>query len=247
MSEQIAPHVHRLGSKYVNFYAVEAEGRLTLVDAGLPGFADSLEADLEAIGHTPPDIDAVVLTHSDSDHTGIVLTVRESGARVLIHAADESSLAKPGPKGGDASPIHLLPVLWRPTLWQFVVAIARAGGTKMPKIKGPETFSDGDVLDVPGRPRVVHTPGHTPGHCALHFADHGVLFVGDALCMWNPVTGDRGIQLMPRQMNVSNAQCMESLARFDDLDAEVVLAGHGEPYHGSPRAAAEGARAKARG
>ena len=75
-----------------------------------------------------------MLTHSDSDHTGIVLALREAGARVLIHRADEATLAKPGPKGGDASPIHLLPVLWRPTLLQFAVAIARTGGMKMPKI-----------------------------------------------------------------------------------------------------------------
>lgn len=247
MPEEIVPRVHRLGSKFVNFYAVEAEGRLTIVDAGMPGYADTLEEDLRAIGRTPADVEAVILTHSDSDHTGIVLTLREAGARVLIHSADEASLAKPGPKGGDASPLHLLPVLWRPTLWQFAVALARSGGMKLPKIEHPETFADGDELDVPGRPRVVHTPGHTPGHCVFHFAEHGALIVGDALCTWNPITGSRGIQLMPRQMNVSDAQALESLARFEALEADVVLVGHGEPYRERPRVAAAGAREKARG
>ncbi len=245
MPEEIVPRVHRLGTKFVNFYVVEADGRLTVVDAGVPGYADTLDDDLRAIGRTPADVEAVVLTHSDSDHTGIVLTLREAGARVLIHSADEGTLAKPGPKGGDASPRHLLGVLWRPTLWQFAVALGRSGGLKMPKIENPETFSDGDVLDVPGRPTVIHTPGHTPGHCAFHFAEHGVVFVGDALCTWNPVTGARGIQLMPRQMNVSNAQCLESLARFDDLEADAVLAGHGEPFTESPRVAAARAREQA--
>jgi glyoxylase-like metal-dependent hydrolase (beta-lactamase superfamily II) len=234
MPEEIVPRVHRLGSKYVNFYVVEADGRVTIVDAGMPGYADTLEADLRAIGRSPADVEAVVLTHSDSDHTGIVLTLRDAGARVLIHSADEGTLAKPGPKGGDASPQHILPVLWRPTLWKFIVALGRSGGMKMPKIENPETFSDNDVLDVPGSPRVVHTPGHTPGHCAFHFADHGALIVGDALCTWNPVTGSRGAQLMPRQMNVSNAQALESLARLEGLEADVVLAGHGEPHRESP-------------
>jgi glyoxylase-like metal-dependent hydrolase (beta-lactamase superfamily II) len=29
------------------------------------------------------------------------------------------------------------------------------------------TYADGETLDVPGRPRVIHTPGHTSGHCSL--------------------------------------------------------------------------------
>jgi len=247
MPTEIVPRVHRLGSKFVNFYVVEAEGRLTLVDAGVPGFASTLEADLRAIGHTPGNVDAVVLTHSDADHTGVVLTLRNAGARVLIHSADEAALAKPGPKGGDASPPHLLPVLWRPTLWKFIAAIATSGSLKLQKVRDAETFSDGDVLDVPGAPRVMHTPGHTPGHCVFHFADHGVVFAGDALCMWNPVTGSRGIQLMPRQMNVSNAQALESLARVEQLEAGAVLVGHGEPCRESLRVAVARAREKAAG
>ena len=53
-------------------------------------------------------------------------------------------------------------------------------------VDGAETFSGDDVLDVPGSPRVVATPGHTRGHCAIQFETKGVLFVGDALCTRNP-------------------------------------------------------------
>jgi len=226
----------------VNYYVVEEEGRLTVVDAGLPGFARELEADLRAIGRAPGDIEAVVLTHSDSDHTGIAPDLRQAGARVLIHSADEATLAKPRPKGGDASPLHLLPVLWRPTLWQFIAGMARTGGMKLATVRDPETFSDGDVLDVPGRPRVVHTPGHTAGHCAIHFAEHEVVFAGDALCTWNPITGARGAQLMPRQMNESNAQSLESLSRIEELQADVVAVGHGDPIRECPRVAVARAR-----
>ena len=245
MPDEIVPGVHRLGNKFVNFYVVEAEGRLTVVDAGVPGFASNLTDDLRAIGHSAEDVEAVVLTHSDADHTGVALALRKAGARVLVHSADQAALAKPGPKGGDASPPHLLPVLWRPTLWKFIAAIATSGSLKLQKIRDAETSSDGDVLDVPGAPRVVHTPGHTPGHCVFHFADHGVVFAGDALCMWNPITGSRGIQLMPRQMNVSHDQALESLARVEQLEAGAVLVGHGEPYRESPRVAVARAREKA--
>ena len=43
------------------------------------------------------------------------------------------------------------------------------------------TFAHGDVLDVPGSPKVVHAPGHTPGACALLFEERGALVTGDTL------------------------------------------------------------------
>ena len=149
-------------------------------------------ADLGSLGHRIDGVEAVVLTHSDSDHTGVAVRLREAGARVLIHGDDEPTLRKPGPKSGDARPIHLVPHMWRPRFWRFVGHMTRGGGARPPKIEGAERFAGGDVLDAPGRPRVVHTPGHTLGHCALYFERHGALFVGDALCTWNPLSGRRG-------------------------------------------------------
>jgi glyoxylase-like metal-dependent hydrolase (beta-lactamase superfamily II) len=108
---------------------------------------------------------------------------------------------------------------------------------------GAETFEDAAVLDVPGRPRVIHTPGHTPGHCALLFEQRGALFAGDALCTWNPVTGQLGPQRFPSALNVNNAQALESLDRIEGLEAQVVLPGHGEPYREEPRGAVAAARA----
>ena len=239
---EIAPGVHGLGSGFVNWFLVEDEGRLTAVDAGLAGFRGRLAADLTRLGRRLEDVEAVVLTHSDADHTGLAPALRQAGARVLIHADDEDTLRRPGPKGGDASPVHLLPHLWRPGLWRVAVHMTRAGGARPPRIEGADTFSDGEVLDVPGRPRAVHTPGHTPGHCVLLFEGHGALLVGDALCTWNFLTGSRGPQLMPSPFNVSNDQCFASLAAIEALEAEVLLPGHGDPWRGSPADASARAR-----
>jgi glyoxylase-like metal-dependent hydrolase (beta-lactamase superfamily II) len=101
---------------------------------------------------------------------------------------------------------------------------------------------DGDVLDVPGQPAVVHAPGHTPGHRALLFAQHRALFAGDELCTWNPLTGRTGPQVMPSPFNVSTDRCFESLAALEQLDAETVLVGHGEPWREGSRAAVARAR-----
>jgi glyoxylase-like metal-dependent hydrolase (beta-lactamase superfamily II) len=239
---EVRPGIHALGSELVNWYLVKEGGRLTAVDAGLPGFRDGLEADLREIGHSLGDIGAVVLTHSDSDHTGLAPLMRDAGAQVLIHSADLETLRDPGPKSGDASPAHILPYLRRTGTWRFFVHLVRVGGFKPEKVEGADTYVEGDVLEVPGRPRVVATPGHTPGHCALHFERHGALFVGDALCTWNFATGGRGPQIMPSPTNVSNDRCLRSLDAIESIDAEVLLPGHGGPWHGAPAAAVRHAR-----
>jgi glyoxylase-like metal-dependent hydrolase (beta-lactamase superfamily II) len=78
---EIVPGVYGLGSEKVNWYLVEHEGRLTAVDAGLPAFATTLAADLAKIGKQIDDVDAVVLTHSDGDHTGLASTFQRRLAR----------------------------------------------------------------------------------------------------------------------------------------------------------------------
>jgi glyoxylase-like metal-dependent hydrolase (beta-lactamase superfamily II) len=245
-AHEIAPGVYRLGNSIFNWYLVEDGGRLTAVDAGLPGFRGSLVADLAGLGFALGDIDAVILTHSDADHTGLAPTMHDAGARVLIHAADEPKLRKPGPKSGDAKPQNILPELWRPSLWKTIAAMARAQGFKMAKMNDAETFRDDAVLDVPGRPRVIPTPGHTPGHCAFYFEGRRALFVGDAMCALSPVTHRTGPQLMPRVMNESNELAIQSLDALEPIDADVLLFGHGDPWREGVGSAVKQARSAAR-
>ena len=152
------------------------------------------------------------------------------------------TLAKPAPKSGDAAPVKLVPQLWRLNLWRFMGHMARAGGARPSGVEGAETFADGDVLEVPGRPRAIATPGHTAGHSALLFEQHGALFAGDALCTWNPLTGTRWPQLMPKYFNEDNRAARASLDAIAAADAQVLLCGHGEPWHGAPAAAVARAR-----
>jgi glyoxylase-like metal-dependent hydrolase (beta-lactamase superfamily II) len=218
---------------------------LTAVDAGLSGFGGHLDADLAALGHSLSDIDALVLTHPDSDHTGLAARMQDAGARVLISSADEPALRTGKLKKTDGSPIDVARNLWRPHIYHFIFTLMRAGGARPTKISGAETFADGDVLDVPGSPRVVATPGHTVGHCAIHFESHGALFVGDEMCTLNPLTGSREPQVMPALVNVSTPQCFESLAKIEPLEADGMFFGHGEPWRGGVANAVARARAAA--
>ncbi len=244
--QEVAPGVYALGSEFVNWFLVEEDGAITAVDAGFGGFAKTLESDLQALGLLPGDIKAVVLTHSDADHTGVAPRLQQEGAAVYVHADDEDTLRKPRPKGGDASMRNMIPRLIKPRTWMVIGGMIAQSGGKPKGVEGAHTFGDGEVLDVPGKPRVVHTPGHTPGHCAFLFERHGALFVGDALCSWNPLTGRRGPQVLPTPSNVDTESCFNVLSRMEGLEAQVVLPGHGEPVRESPAATVQKARAAGR-
>ena len=100
--------------------------------------------------------------------------------------------------------------------------MARAGLPRRVRIAEVTTFADGDRLDVPGRPRVIHAPGHTPGCVALHFEGHQALLVGDVLCSRNPLTGRKGVQVAPAAFAVDAAQALASVDRLEGVEAAVI-------------------------
>ena len=67
----VAPGVHRIEHSFTNFYLVEDDDRLTLVDAGVPTAWEPLQAALGGLGRAIDDIEALVLTHGHFDHVGI--------------------------------------------------------------------------------------------------------------------------------------------------------------------------------
>jgi glyoxylase-like metal-dependent hydrolase (beta-lactamase superfamily II) len=237
---KLADGLVRLGTAKVNWYLVADDEGVVVVDAGVSGFRGQLEPGLELLGKSLSDVRAVLLTHSDSDHTGVAGALHsEHHVPVYIHATEEELLRKPRLKKTDGS---ILPHLRRPSLWSLFGHLARNGALRPPSIEGTTTITGGETLEVPGRPRSVHTPGHTAGHLVYHFAAHGALFVGDAMCTWNPLTTRRGAQLLPAAFNVSTPQALESLARIEDLDAAFLLPGHGEPWRDGAAAAVASAR-----
>ncbi len=58
--------------------------------------------------------------------------------------------------------------LLRVEFYRTALSLARRGGTKIVPIVLVSAYRDGEVLDLPGRPRTIHVPGHTPGtpHCS---------------------------------------------------------------------------------
>jgi glyoxylase-like metal-dependent hydrolase (beta-lactamase superfamily II) len=241
---EVATGVRRFGSPLINGYLIEEGGRLTLLDAGLPGYWRQLLGELDAMGRRLTDIDAVLLTHSHPDHFGVAERVRlASGAKVYAHPLEIPTLT--GKVTGKPPPFFSQG--FSPFLYRYLFHALSNGVTKRVPIAAVNEFADGEVVQVPGRPRVVHAPGHTAGHCALHLKDRNVLFSGDALCTFELVTGRPGPCLPADFVNQDSAVAFESLARLEKVEAATMLPGHGEPWKDGVAQAVELARTSARG
>ena len=230
--------VLRLGDPLINYFLVSDDDGVTLVDAGAPRCRRQLEPALRQIGRSLDDLRAVILTHGDADHKGYAEHLRrDHGVPVYVHAADEELTRTGKGKTREAS---FLPYLRHGATWKIIGVFATGG--KPLHVKEVRTFEDGDVLDVPGRPRVIHAPGHSAGCVAFHFERHGVLLVGDVLFEYNVLTGRTGPQIGPSGFNESSEQALASLERIEGVEAPMMLFGHGEAWTKGSAAAVAAAR-----
>ena len=237
---QISDGVHRLSTRYENWYLLEEGGRLTLLDTGLPGDWGRFVAALDQLGHTPSDIDAVLITHHHPDHAGNAERLRASGARVLSHPADAPYLRGERHVKSSAT----LPYLRHGWYRVYMIHLLAGRVTRVPPVARLDELADGEVLDVPGAPRVVHAPGHTAGSCALLLEDRSLLFSGDALVTLDMTRGRTGPQIIRGPVTEDADLAVQSLDVLAATKAKTVLPGHGEPWPHGVESAVEIARAQ---
>ena len=230
--------IYRLGSSHHNFYVVVDAGTATVIDSGARKDFAQLVTGLSGVGLDLDDVEVILITHAHTDHMGSAAEAARAGPAVKGHEAELPVLR--GDRPIEQVKTSQLP-LWRPGVWSFLFAMVRAGATSAPPIPGVERVVDGETLDVPGRPRVIHTPGHTPGHAAYYLPDQRVLFTGDGLVTQSPIGGARGPLLMDSMFHADVDAARASLSLIAGLDTRLVLPGHGDPWQGQVADAVEAA------
>jgi glyoxylase-like metal-dependent hydrolase (beta-lactamase superfamily II) len=240
---EVAEGVHRLDHAYVNLYVVRGDdGRVLVVDAGLPAMWPLLGHALRSLGHRPADVAGIALTHAHFDHTGFAAVARRRlGVPVWAHPEDFFIAAHPYRYAHEN--LRAMYPLRHPGAVRILGAMARAGALTVPGLDDPTPYADAgpDVpLDLPGSPRLLFTPGHTAGHCALHLPERDVVLVGDALVTLDPYTGVEGPQIVAGAATADSRQALASLDRIAATGATLLLPGHGEPWRwGAAEAVAE--------
>lgn len=235
------PGVHWIEEAATNWFLVAEDGRLTVVDTGFPRSWATLHRALSQLGRSPGDIEAVVLTHAHFDHMGFAQRARaQLGVPVWAHEREVPVTEHPWRFDHERSRLHYARY---PGFLKIFMEMGAMGALWVRGTRDVRTYQAGQQLDVPGRPRVIFTPGHTHGHCCLHLADRGVLLAGDAFVTLNPYTGQRGPQIVAGAATADSAQALASLQQLSGLDAGMTLTGHGQPWTQDLRSAVEQAKA----
>jgi len=214
----------------LNVFFLSRGNGFVLIDAGMdtPECLRALDSARASLGFEWSRMDELVISHYHPDHTGLApRLLRLSGARLRISPV-ESETRRLLSDGGaeeqwERGILHDAGVP-APVIDQIELSIApvRCGfrplPTDLPTEAGAALMTDAGEFEI------VITPGHSRGHLCLYNRRHRVLFSGDHMLEkispnigWHP-----GIDAL--------GEYLESLRAVAELDVDLVLPSHGQPF-----------------
>jgi glyoxylase-like metal-dependent hydrolase (beta-lactamase superfamily II) len=203
---------------------------VVLIDTGLdePGALGQLERALDQAGLRLDHIRLLVCTHAHSDHYGLAGPIVDAaGCELWMHPNHE----------------HMTKAAEDPErAFERRFEIARQSGVPADALsaykeaRGAQKFGIAEIVMpdrelVPGVEvetdlgswQVYETPGHAPSHVVLHQPERELLLSGDHLLGRVSLYYDFGYSPDPA------GEFLSSLDVVDELDVQLVLAGHGRP------------------
>lgn len=227
---EVAPDVAFLRCAMVNVAVIGDASRWILLDAGLPGYAETIRAAAESRFGAGARPDAIVLTHGHFDHVGSLdgllgtWDVPVYAHRLeLPYLTGRSPYPPPDPLVGRGS-MALLSRLYPRGPIDL--------GTRVRTLP-----ADGVVPAVTGW-RWIHTPGHTPGHVSLFRDADRTLMSADALITTRQESALAVLQQRcelhgpPAYFTSDWDRARDSVVALARLEPELVVAGHGRPWGG---------------
>lgn len=217
--------------RFVSVYLVEGDDGWTLVDAGFdyPDTYEVWESGFTAVGcDLTRDVSRIVVTHFHPDHLGGAWWLQErSGAPVYML---EEEISQSRRVWGGAP--NTVPFVEHLTLHGMGRQEAESAAGKMRTgLRLPERMLPlhaGEKLELGGSTvRVIHAPGHADNQLMLHDERRRILYAADHILL--EITPNIG--LWPETQPHPLARYLESLATLRNLEADLILPGHGPVLH----------------
>ncbi len=221
----------------VNCYLLDDEP-LTLIDTG-PNSGkslDELQRQLEAAGHALEELELIVISHQHIDHLGLVDIVAErSGAEVAALDLLAPFVESYG-TDTERDDEFAADVMLRYGIPEDLVSALRSVSASFRGWGAAATvtrqLADGEILALRDRSlEVQHRPGHSPSDTVFWDEERRILIAADHL-----IANISSNPLLSRPLDDSTHErpkalitYLRSLARTRELQAQIVLPGHGEP------------------
>lgn len=196
-------------------YLIRSE-RPCVIEVGTAGSARVLRDAVTSLGVAADDLATIVVTHIHLDHAGGTGDIAEMfpNAEIVVHERGARHLADPTRLMRSARMVwgdRLEPLFgdMSPTSAQRIRSVGRTG-----------------EVDLGGGRRLTshYAPGHAKHHMGLVDSLTGDLYVGDALGVYNPHTGDVRPATPPPDFDLDAA--LESLRLFSDIGAQRLMFSH---------------------
>src|SRR3954467_5151656 len=218
------------GVPHGNAWAIAHNGGIVMFDTGIGGKGRLRQLDLALAqaGFGVEDVRLVVCTHSHTDHYGLAGAIcEEAGCELWMHPRWEHvRLLADDPEAALEARIEVAR-----QSGVSPAALARYREARSDSETGIDILEEPDPALVPGVEvetglgswQVIETPGHAPSHVVLHQPERRLLISGDHLLGRVSPYYDVGYTPDPA------GEYLNSLDVVDELDVQLVLAGHGRP------------------
>lgn len=216
VAKQIVPGLYGMRLGIVNVFLLENDGKLALIDTGMPGQAEKILAAAQALGYRPEQVRDIVVTHCHADHAGSLAALKaRTGARVWMHPLD-AALVRQGVPGRPFKPAP-------GALPRLMMAFSRFFPQAIEPAEVDKEVEEGQVIPVAGGLQVFHAPGHCAGQIALRWTRQGgVLIAAD-------IAGNSLGRLDLSLVYEDLEQGQRDLRRFAGMAFESACFGHGRP------------------
>lgn len=220
-ARKVVDGVHTLSQRKagrIHAHLLDDDGAFALIDTLYDSDGAQIVRAIEQLGRKITDLKNIILTHAHRSHIGGLAALKKmSGAKVWAHEAESDIIA-----GKRKSPGTTFIPQW--PLKVYHIQFALNIGVDGHEVCEVDAFlKEGDSV---GPLQIIHAPGHSAGHLAMYWKQRSALFAGDALATWPELSlGWPGL-------TQDQKQSLQSLRKIDDLRADVIGVGHGEPATG---------------